>query len=290
MYVWQSHGRHFHILEASTEAEYHAIEEMQKEVWGFNDIDAIPMAHLVAAQWAGGMVLCAYEGERMVGFAYGFPAHEHGRLSIHSHMLAVVADCRNLHAGFHLKLAQRDQALASGIDEITWTFDPLQSLNAHFNFGKLGVISQRYVVNFYGETTSSPLHQGFGTDRLWVRWLLNSDRVKERVSRYLAPGSSTEPPSHQSAMLDALALVRTEDDRPKLTDLNAGLQGNRCSIDIPSNINLLKQSDPQLGIAWREATREAFLAALDSGFIVQDFPIRYGHQSSERSYVLVKTA
>jgi len=61
---------------------------------------------------------------------------------------------------------------------MTWTFDPLQSLNAHLDFAKLGVVADAYKINFYGESTSSFLHKiGTGTDRLWVTWLLDSERV-----------------------------------------------------------------------------------------------------------------
>jgi predicted GNAT superfamily acetyltransferase len=94
-------------------------------------------------------------------------------------MLAVKPAYRNHKLGFKLKLAQRERVLAQGVKRITWTFDPLQSLNAHLNFGKLGVISDTYKINFYGETTSSLLHQ-IGTDRLWVTWLIESKRARER--------------------------------------------------------------------------------------------------------------
>ena len=97
-------------------------------------------------------------------------------------MLAVTPSHRNLNLGYRLKLAQRDRALAQGIDRMTWTFDPLQSLNAHFNFAKLGVSAGTYKVNFYGEATSGFLLQiGMGTDRLWVTWQLDSERVLERL-------------------------------------------------------------------------------------------------------------
>ena len=95
-------------------------------------------------------------------------------------MLAVRPEYRNSNLGYRLKLAQRERALASGLTRMTWTFDPLQSLNAHFNFAKLGVVSDRYEVNFYGEETSSFLHRT-GTDRLWVSWPLDSFRVTRRV-------------------------------------------------------------------------------------------------------------
>ena len=64
---------------------------------------------------------------------------------------------------------------------IVWTFDPLESVNAHLNFGKLGGLSNNYVINLYGETTSK-LHAGTATDRLTIKWLIGSPRVERRAS------------------------------------------------------------------------------------------------------------
>lgn len=272
MFEWETDGRRFHIRDVEGETEHHAIEDIQKEAWGFNDLDTVPAATLIATQHAGGIVLGVFEADFMIGFAYAFPAFEGGRTSMHSHMLAVRAEYRNFHAGFYLKLAQRERTLQKGLDEITWTFDPLQSLNANLNFSRLGVVSRRYLVNFYGEASSSPLHQGFGTDRLWVSWLLNSDRVKQCISR---------TPSHRAAKVVAAsndagsliqsALIYSEGGRPLLGDFSAGLSANRCTIEIPHDINSLKDRDPKLGTEWRAATRAAFLAAIEAGFLVEDF-------------------
>ena len=244
MMRWSVGSRSFYIREAETEDEYHETEEIQREVWGFSDLDIVPAATLIATQWAGGMLLCAFEEERMVGFAYGFPAHEQGRVSIHSHMLAVRAEYRNLQIGFLLKLAQRRRALEMGVAEITWTFDPLQSLNAHLNFAKLGVISRRYIVNFYGEATSSPLHQGFGTDRLWVNWLLKSEKVSERINR-IEQGLKTEPDRQSLPINDSLLLVRREGDRPQLGDLTSSLSDNHCLIEIPHDVTRSNCATPK---------------------------------------------
>lgn len=280
MFEWSTDNKRFVIRDVEDEPEYHAIEDLQKEAWQFSDLDVVPAATLIATQHAGGIVLGAFDDELMIGFAYAFPALEDGRSSMHSHMLAVKPDYRNCEAGSYLKLAQRQRALERGLDEITWTFDPLQSLNAHLNFEKLGVISNRYIPNFYGDATSSPLHSGFGTDRLWVRWLLNSERVKQRASHHeLQRGSQRESTSSLEAEAvesnDLVAvigssLIYSEDARPMLGDFS-NLSANRCSIEIPNDINGLKQRKPELGVEWREATRAAFLAALESGFIVQDF-------------------
>lgn len=290
LFEWKIADRRFHIRDVEGEPEFHAIEDLQKEAWQFSDLDTVPAATLVATQHAGGIVLGAFDGDVMIGFAYGFPGFEDGRASLHSHMLAVKPDYRNCHAGFYLKLAQRTRALEKGLDEITWTFDPLQSLNAHLNFTKLGVISHRYIPNFYGEATSSPLHSGFGTDRLWVRWLLTSDRVKQRcsVEATRRAGSISLDPREAAAVIGS-ALIYSEGSRPLLGDFR-GLSASRCSIEIPNNINALKESEPKLGVEWREATRAAFLAALDDGFFVEDFVRVEGSDGPRWFYLLSRRA
>src|SRR5437868_11635313 len=95
-------------------------------------------------------------------------------------MLGVRPRFRGFDIGYLLKLAQRQKVLEQGIERMTWTFDPLQSVNAYFNFNKLGVVSDQYFVNFYGEDAASFLHRN-GTDRLWVTWLLSNRHVRERL-------------------------------------------------------------------------------------------------------------
>jgi len=271
MFEWNVSDRHFHIRDVEGEPEHHAIEDLQKEAWQFSDLDVVPAATLIATQHAGGIVLGAFEDRTMIGFAYAFPGFEDGRCSMHSHMLAVKPEYRNFHAGFYLKLAQRERALEKGLDEITWTFDPLQSLNAHLNFAKLGVISNRYIPNFYGEATSSPLHSGFGTDRLWVRWLLNSERVMRRASLDdSARAGKSSLDSKDVAAVVGSALIYSDRARPMLGDFGS-LSASLSAIEIPNNINTLKEREPALGVEWREATRAAFLAALDEGFFAEDF-------------------
>jgi len=286
MFEWDAGGKHYVIREVHTEAEYHAIEELQREAWQFSDLDIVPAATLMATAHAGGCALGAFDEGSMIGFAYGFPAFEDGRVSIHSHMLAVKPACRNAQAGFYLKLAQRDFALSRRIDEITWTYDPLQSLNAHLNFGKLGVISERYVVNFYGEATSSPLHQGFGTDRLWVRWLIASRHVEARIRRDQPTAQTASRLADLEEAIDA-ALVTNEAGQPRLHDFAARLAYDSCMIEIPHDISALKARDPQGATTWREATRAAFLAAIEAGFAVEDF-LRADADSAPRWFYLLR--
>jgi len=200
-------------------AEMRAVEELQKEVWGIPDLDVVPLTHLVAAKEAGGVLIGAFDGDTLVGFVYGFPSFEHGQAAHHSHMLAVKPAYRNLDLGRRLKLAQRDRVKAQGIELISWTFDPLQSLNAHFNFNKLGVIADRYLPDFYGEDAASFLHQT-GTDRLWVSWFISRKRREATLDQ---DHVTIEIPSNIDALPRETALKWRAETRRAFTEaLKAG--------------------------------------------------------------------
>ena len=233
------------------------VEELQKEIWGVEDREVLPALAMIPMRKVGGLLLGAFDGGRMIGFAFAFPGIEGGRPILHSDMLAVKPAYRSQGLGKQLKLAQRIHALEQGIDTITWTFDPLQSLNARLNFGKLGVFADRYYPDFYGATTSF-LHST-GTDRLWVTWLLNSERVKARLrgddERGLVPD-------------DVPAIVTLNDSQEPIE--SEEIAGS-VFLDIPADINGLVKSNIELGRRWREATRNAFTRVLAKGFRVEDF-------------------
>jgi predicted GNAT superfamily acetyltransferase len=155
-----------------------AVVRLQRQIWGFEDVDLIPLRLFVVATKIGGQVYGAFDGAHLIGFCMAIPGLKPGgKTYLHSHMLGVLAEYRNTGVGRTLKLIQRDDALARKIDLIEWTFDPLEIKNAFFNMERLGAIVRRYVPNQYG-TTSSPLHGGLPTDRCIAEWWLSSPRVK----------------------------------------------------------------------------------------------------------------
>jgi len=156
--------------------ELRACVTLQKEVWNFTDAELVPLRMFVVAEKVGGQVMGAFEGKDMVGFALSVPGTRSGHVYLHSHMLAVRKDHRNSGLGRRLKLLQREDALARGIELIEWTFDPLEIKNAYLNIEKLGAIARRYTINQYG-ITSSPLQGGLPSDRLIAEWWLKSKRV-----------------------------------------------------------------------------------------------------------------
>lgn len=218
----------------------HGIDElrscvaMQKEIWNFSDSELIPLRMFVVAEKVGGQVMGAFDGDQMVGFALSVPGTRSGQVYLHSHMLAVRAQYRNSGLGRRLKLLQREDALARGIELIEWTFDPLEIKNAFLNIEKLGAIARRYNINQYG-ITSSPLQGGLPSDRLIAEWWLNSSRVK--------------------------TLLETGKN-PVFT--------HQAEIEVPSQIYDWKSAAETRGRAKQvqERNRDLFLRAFDGGLAV----------------------
>ena len=151
---------------------------LQKSIWGFEDIELLPVRLFVVATKIGGQAFGAFHAGTMVGFCLAIPGIKPGARSyLHSHMLGVAPGHRDFGIGRMLKLRQREDALARGLELMEWTFDPLEVKNAYFNIERLGAIVRRFVRNQYG-TTSSHLHRGLPTDRCTAEWWMASDRTE----------------------------------------------------------------------------------------------------------------
>jgi predicted GNAT superfamily acetyltransferase len=280
------------IRDLRTIDELNQLKAVEKEVWKMADDDALALTLAIALKAAGNIFVGAFDGEKrgreksdkekekMVGFAFGFLGREHGQTTIHSHMLAVLDEYRHLDLGARLKHAQRERALAMGIHEMTWTYDPLQSRNAHFNFAKLGVVSDTYKVDFYGPETTSMLHRN-GTDRLWVRWLLDSRRVRDRIA-----GKNNRAETVDALRLLAPLMRFDGKGRPVRAELAEALGRERVSIEIPGDILSVEHADMGLAREWREATRWAFRESLKAGFVVADFCRSVRGQQGPGAYLL----
>lgn len=208
---------------------------LQKEIWGFKEIELLPVRLFVVATKVGGQVLGAFESGRMAGFLLAIPGVKPGGAPyLHSHMMGVLPEYRNRRVGRMLKLRQRDDALARGITLIEWTFDPLELKNAFFNIERLGAIVRRYVLNQYG-TTTSELHGGLPTDRCVAEWHIDSGR------------------SH--------AILTGE--RP--------LEPVEARIEVPVSIAELRRSEPAFAREIQRRVSERFLAEFDRGRAVIGF-------------------
>lgn len=176
---------HYTVRDCTSFDDFAACIALQREVWQFSDLDITPLRSFVITKQSGGGTHGAFnESGRLLGFSHMLPAFDQRlRPYFYSHMLAVTPDTRNAGIGVQLKLAQRRTALARGVPLIGWTFDPLLSRNAYLNIVKLGGVVRHYHVNYYGNFSTSALHRGLDTDRLFVQWWVNSERVQNVVEQ-----------------------------------------------------------------------------------------------------------
>jgi predicted GNAT superfamily acetyltransferase len=257
-----------HIRPIVTLDECRTVAALEKVVWGYTDAeDVVPPPLLIVSSRRGGILLGAFaEDGGMKGFVYSLPAVKDGRLTQWSHMLGVVPDARRSGLGLRLKLAQREHALRMGVELIEWTFDPLQALNASFNFTRLGVVVEEYEANIYGESTS-PLHRGSPTDRFVAEWRLTAPHVERRLSAAGAP--LIRDRSVLSAVVVNPSPAVGEWLEPGAVALD--LSARRLLVEIPAAFGEMQLRNPELALAWRMSTRQIFQAYLPRGFRVVDF-------------------
>lgn len=230
-------SREIAVRKLATQDEFIEAVALQKTIWGFDDIDLLPVRLFVVASKIGGHTFGAFDGEKMVAFCLAIPGLKPGgKFYLHSHMLGVLDGYRDLGLGRRLKLAQREDALADSVDLIEWTFDPLELKNAFFNIQRLGAIIRRFVFNQYG-TTSSALHGGLPTDRCIAEWFIGSDRVKATLG---------EPATYQ---------------KPLTTE----------RIAVPANIGEIKRTDASKAREVQSQVSVAFDRHLSNGLAVVGF-------------------
>jgi predicted GNAT superfamily acetyltransferase len=256
------------IRELTTIDDCRQVAALEREVWGYTDSeDVVPPPVLIIAVKRGGILLGAFDAAgAMKGFVYSIPALKDGRLSQWSHMLGVTRDARDAGLGLRLKLAQRERALAMGIDLVEWTFDPMQALNAHLNFTKLGVVVEEYEENIYGES-SSPLHAGSPTDRFVAEWKLTAPHVERRISS--GGLGIVRDASVASAPLVNPSRPGTPWLEPGPADLS--FTSPRLLVEIPVGFADMQIQNPRLALEWRLASRAIFQHYLPRGYRVVDF-------------------
>jgi len=239
--------------------------DVQVSAWGSSCHDITPAHVLKAVAENGGLVLGAFEGDRMVGFSWGFPVYSGEKPFFYSHQTGVVDERKYGGVGFELKKAQRGYALNMGFDLVKWTFDPLQSLNAYFNVNKLGVVVRAFKENYYGELEDS-INRGMPTDRFIAEWWIRSPRVVERVERGRRP-----------ALQEVLGAVKVDlvveysGDPPRFHGFRKS-SSREVGIYIPRSISRLRDADPGEALRWRLGVRETLSYYINSeGYTVAEY-------------------
>jgi predicted GNAT superfamily acetyltransferase len=209
------------IRECITIEEFDQCIDLQKEAFGLPDLEISPRRHLIVSRQAGGWTLGAYVEGRMVGFVHHLAAvRGDNEIYGYSHMMAVAKDYQNKGVGARLKWAQREKAIAEGRRYIKWTWDPMQSRNAHFNINRLGVVVDTFADNFYGtDYNADPMQSidqrpGLQSDRLFGNWYLVSPRV-EALSQGDALTTNANPVGAIAIPAEWSTLVRNDVEKAR---------------------------------------------------------------------------
>lgn len=254
------------IRDLATLDDFKQVVELEKRVWGADYGDVVCVPILAVTVKRGGVLIGAFEGGRMIGFVYSLAGIKDRKPIQWSHMLGVVDEYRHAGVGRTLKLEQRLRALEIGCDLIEWTFDPLQALNAHLNFAKLGVVVEEYGINVYGESASH-LHKGTPTDRLVAQWWIREPHVVRRIEAtgvaVVGAQDEAEAPVVNRARATGAWLVCESYDVDR-TD-------GRLSVEIPIGFTEMQAEDPRLALEWRMATRAIFTTYFSRGYRAVDF-------------------
>ena len=266
-------------------------EELQRAVWGEYDLHVIPWRLTLDLIHGGSLVLGAYDGETLVGFIIGFLGTDHkspnrpamARLKHTSHIMGVHPDYRDAGVGFILKSMQRDHAIQQGVRLVTWTYDPLQSRNAYLNIRRLGAVCNDYIREYYGKMEDE-INMGIPSDRFRVEWWVTSNHVKNRLESGRASSDLAALLSSGAKKLNSTELNSKGILEPIDGDLELG--GSTELVEIPSDINALREIDPDLAISWRFHTRKAFEVAFKSGFMITDFLFIKDEKLPRSYYVL----
>ncbi|KYK35387.1 MAG: hypothetical protein HXS48_06920 [Theionarchaea archaeon] len=268
------------IRRLETPEDYEACGNTMKEIWEFNERDVIPSHLLKPINDQGGLVLGAFENDEMVGILVGFLAYHKGMLHHHSHVTGVLQQYKGV--GYQLKQKQREFALFQGLDLVTWTFDPLQSSNAYFNFAKLGVISNTYYKDYYGEMRDF-LNVGLASDRFLVEWWITTDDVIQRVN------GTFQQPTMDKILSQAKIVNKTEKKQEfrKNVSVNLNLDSKKLLIEIPSDINAMKDKHMTLAQKWREETRIIFETYFPKGYTAYNV-LSEITEGERRSYYLLR--
>lgn len=252
--------------------EYFTCEVVQRRIWGFRDVGVTAAPLLLTTQRNGGLVLGAFVDGQMVGMLYGFLGREErpeGLLYKHcSHMMGVVPEWQERDIGYRLKLAQREWVLAQGLELVTWTFDPLEGVNAALNFAKLGVVSRAYLPNLYGDMRDE-LNVGLPTDRFQVEWWIRSPRVVGRLEGRPGPHlrallEEGVPCITRSSLggvpLTPGAAPQTEADLValRLEGFDLGRGEERLLVEVHPLLRLARRRDLENARAWREGSGHIF--------------------------------
>ncbi|RRN70236.1 GNAT family N-acetyltransferase [Peribacillus simplex] len=242
--------------------ELEDVRKLESNIWG--DTDSIPSHQTITAVKNGGLVLGAYCEDQLIGFQYSFPGFNGKSAYLCSHILGIDEQFRNKGIGEKLKLAQREEAIKLGYSLITWTYDPLESINGYLNIGKLGGVCSTYFANCYGEMEDL-LNSGIPSDRFLVEWHIGKKETTDSRGRGIAL---------DLVMENSLIQWDTIEKGLPVPSFTLGLPEPECDtafVAIPKDFRIIRATNIQAANEWRMKSRHVFTDLFQQGWQITDF-------------------
>jgi predicted GNAT superfamily acetyltransferase len=266
--------------------EFRQVAELHRAVWGEGSTLDVPPPMMRGLQDNGGLVLGAFADIYLAGVAVSLIGWDGTTLYHYSHLTVVRPEYQNHHLGFRLKAFQRDEVLKLGLAEIRETFDPLQSKTAWLLVRRLGGIPDRYYNHYFGQLADS-VNRGMETDRLRCRWAITTPRVEERVAGKVP---SVEEDSRRFSTSSAIVETEPGETGLRVPTAVGEPSGPTAHLEIPFDLETIREHEPAAVRRWRHAVRDAFRAAFDLGYAVDDFTVLSTEHERRSFYLLSKAA
>ncbi|MFB5662467.1 GNAT family N-acetyltransferase [Alteribacillus sp. HJP-4] len=250
----------------------HQLEQVRKleaAIWGRDE--SVPIHQTSTAVKNGGFVLGAFIHDELVGFQYSFPGFDGNIPYLCSHTLGIKKEFRKMGVGRKLKLAQKEMALRKNYELITWTYDPLETVNGYLNLHKLGAVCSTYLNDAYGELADG-LNDGLASDRFLVSWSIQNEK---RVSRI--DSIETINCAFQVSIRNGFLFPN---------QVQAKVHDNLVLVPVPGNFQQMKRESMSIAKEWRNRCRSVFTSYFDEGWEATD--LRRDNKNNNLFYYLLE--
>ncbi len=264
--------------------EFRQVEEVETSIGGPGSSPTVAPPILRVLEDNGGLVLGAFADIYLAGATVSVLGWDGTTLYHYSHLTIVRPEYQNHHLGLQLKAYQREEVLKLGLTEVRSTIDPLQSRSAGLFVRRLGATPDRYLPHYFGQL-GDPQNQGLETDRLRLVWALSRPTVEARLA-----GPRPSADDDRRRWESSSAIVETEPGESGLrVPTSVGEPtGPRAHLEIPFDLAAIREHEPASLRRWRHAVRDAFRAAFDLGYAVDDFAVLSPGHERRSFYLLTK--
>ena len=265
--------------------EHRHAEELQREALGLEAPLAVPAPFLKTLQDNGGLVLGAFADIYLAGVVATSLGWD-GTTLFQQVLAAVVRpEYQNHRLGARLLAFLRDEVLRLGLSEVRGSFDPLHRPSASLFVRRLGARPDAYLPNYFGQL-SEPAGPRDETDRLHARWALASPEVERRLAGEL-PSAADDLTRYRTSA----ALIETEPGESGLRLPTAVVEPTAAAahLEIPFDLASIRTHEAAAVRRWRHAVRDAFRAAFDLGYAVEEFAV-LPIEHERRSFYLLRRA